>query len=273
MKKLTLIIFSTLFSSVCFAQSATYKALLALSYNETNNNFNIKTKLTEEDFSSKKNLIWNNFYFRYAKGNIDNPETSMKFSVVNEQSYQIYCNIAESISISINKENTDKIMEISATLFSLENGKIITTKLKGKNLVIVKEPTLIKLSIDKETIKPGSFLKVNFETETSNLKKLGPYNFNKPTAGNYDMIMSASIPRPFSYKNPEAIILKDQATTKMRLKQFTNSTPPISDYDVDSFSYKWSINDQNIKELNFTLESVYFGLNVGQSAKFILADK
>ncbi|TCC92135.1 hypothetical protein EZ428_10410 [Pedobacter frigiditerrae] len=274
MKKLTLFAFSLIISYSSFSQSATYQALLALNHNESNNGFNTKIKPTVEDFSSKKSLIWSNVYFRYFKGNnIDNPQTAMKFSAVSEQTYHIYCEEAQPISINLNKEAADRVLEVSVVMFELDNGKIIATKLKNKSFTVTKEPKLINLLIDKENIKAGAYLKVSFEIESSNLKKLGPYNFAKPTNGNYDLIMTTNIPKPFSYKTPEDLLLKDQVSKKMRLKQFTNSTPAIADYDVDSDSIKWTLSDKNSKEITFNLESIFFGLNVGPSVKFLMEEK
>lgn len=273
MKKLTFLFLATFFVTICFGQSATYQGLLALNHNEVNNSFNIFKKLTPEDFSSKQNIIWSNFYFRYTKGNIDNPQTAMKFSVINEQTYQLYFSELEPVSITFYKNEADKILDISVTLFELDNGKIKATKLKNKSFVVTKQPNTIKVEIGKEVTKIDSYITVNFETETQNLKQLGAYNFEKPTNKEYKMIMSGNIPRPFKYKIPTTLLLQDQVSKKMRLKKFTNSTPPIIDYAVDTDSYKWILNDKNVKDLVFDLESVFFGLNIGPSPQFIMSQK
>jgi hypothetical protein len=254
-----------------FGQSATYKALLALNHNVDNNSYNLKSKLTNDAFTTKKSLIWSNVYFKYYKSNnIDVPDGAMRFAIMNEQTYQIFCQEVQPITLNIFKGKDDKVYDVVVFMYTLENGKVSSEKLKSKSFNITKNDGDVKIEIPKEVVKAGSFLKINTEIISFDFKKLGPFNFSKPTTGDYDLIMSANLPDAFGYSIPDELKEKEKLVKSFNLKEFTYATPPIIDYPMGSLSYKWDIKENKASDVVFKNYSISYSKNVGITAKKLM---
>jgi hypothetical protein len=275
MKLLTLSFFLLL--SICsFGQSNTYKDWLTMSYNINNNNVNLY-KLEAEDFSTRKSIVCNNVYFRYFKpfdNSMSNRDENMKFAIRNDAIYSIYCTEAKPLIINLTKDGKEKLIGIEVSVLTLENNKINSSKLKSKNFVVTKDSTSIKIEISSEAIVPGSFLRVLSTTESINFKQLGPFYFTKPTTGEYKYLLTASIPESFIYKTPKELSLNHQETKKFIYKEFTPFTPPIVDWEVNSYSYKWELTNQSVNKVVFDVESILFGKRyIGTSEAYLLGKK
>lgn len=274
MKRFLVIIFLFL-STKSFSQSPTFQALVNLTHDVDNNEFDLETKPTIEAFDEKKNTIWGNVYFKYFK----NPNTrgaqrsdeDMKFSIRTQFLYRIYFTHDTIFSIDLNKGLKDKLIDVDAALFTLEGSKVLSTKLKSKSYTLIKDDNNIKLQVSQGQVKVGSVLQILVEIESFNFKKLGPFNFTKPVSGDYDFIISANIPDSFKYTPSENIELKDKKSEIIALKEFTYSTPPIKDYNAPSYSYKWTItSEKSGKEIFFALESIKFERNIGTSVEELM---
>jgi len=267
------LLFCFLFLSInSFGQSATYKAWYEMSYNVNNNNFD-SFKPTIADFAAKKSTIWNNVFFRYYK-NSSNPmgqrDENMKFAIRNELIYSIYCPEAAPLVINLDKAEFDKLIGVEVTAFTMDKNKVSSSKVKSKSVIVTKENKQTKIEISQDAILTGCFIRIVTTVESFNFKKLGPFNFAKPTTGEYNFLLTANIPESFIYKKPEQLNLLEQETKKFIYKEFTYGTPPIVDWTVNSYTYKWTLANQSNTVLLFDLESIYFGRDVGTSEKYLM---
>lgn len=262
-------------SNYCFAQSPSFQALVALSYSTNNGTLDVRTSPTLEDFNNKKNKVWGNIYFKYFKNNnftIVN-EDPFKFSAINELAYFIYCNTQEPLILNFKKSEQNKSFNIEVVMFSVDNSKVVSEKLKGKNYTVTKEAGQVKLEINKDIIKPNSYIRVVTSVEATNLKQVGIFSFIKPVAGDYEFMVTANIPSAFTYETPQQMELKEKITKDIRLKQFVRSTPPIIDYSMECSLNKWTIPSTDNEEISFNLKNIFFAYDVGVNAQRLMEAK
>src|SRR6188768_2170162 len=115
MNRVIIIVF--LFLSVkSFSQSPTFQALVKLNHNVHNDKFDLEAKPTKEAFSEKKSTVWGNVYFRYFKNpntmGSQSPDESMKFAVMNQFLYSIYCTHDTIFTINLSKGLKDKFINV-----------------------------------------------------------------------------------------------------------------------------------------------------------------
>ncbi len=269
-------LFALLFLSVnCAAQSPTYQALVAINYSSTNSSLDVKTVPTLEDFNSKKNKVWGNIYFKYFKNSnftiVD--EDPFKFTATNELAYLVYCGTQEPLTLSFKKSEQNKSFNLDIVMFSVENGKVISEKIKGKNYTVIKEPSQVKLEINKDAMKPGAYLRIISTVEASNLKQIGIFSFAKPVTGDYEFMVTANIPSAFEYEIPSQLQFKEQTTKEIRLKRIVPSSPPIIDYNMVSNLSKWTLPSNINDEISFNLKNIFFPFDVGVKAQRIMEAK
>ena len=257
-----------------FAQSPTYQALLKLDHNVNNNKFNVAEGPKKEDFTQRKSAIWNNVYFKYFKNPAGpQPDAGMRFSVMRQCLYSIYCNADTILRVRVLRGKRDKF-SVDAIVSVAEGGNIRSEKLKSREYTVVKEDSAVLVEVGRELIKPGSIVQILVEIESYNVRNLGPFNFTKPVFGNFDFILSTNIPEPFQYKIPDGIILEGASLGSMSLKEFTNATPPIVSYKVVSHSRTWIVpQNAGIENFTFPLTSLKFEKNVGITEKKLMSSK
>lgn len=263
-----------LLSIPSYSQSPTFQALLRLNHSVDNNEFNLKDKPSKEAFSKRDSKIWANVYFKYFKNpNFMNAKADecMKFSIVNQLLYNMYCTRDTALTVDVKKKLKDKVVKVDLVLYSLEDDKITSTKLKSKSYSLVKEDTNVRIQVAEGVVKPGAFLQLFIETESTDFNTLGPFNFMKATIGDYSFTLSTNIPECFNYLAPVGLTQVDTNEETIQLKEFTFATPPILDYSLPSYSALWNIPAaDSAKEIAFKLQSIDFRRNVGTSAERLL---
>lgn len=268
-----LFVFFLFFSTMTFSQSPTFQALLELNHNVNNNEFDLEIKPTQEDFSREKSIVWNNVYFKYFKNsNIRSSQRrdeSMKFSIRYQFLYSLYCKSATTLTINVAKGAKDKFLDVDLVVFNLHGNKIVGTKVKGKSYSLVKEERNIKIQIDEGVIEPGTIVRLLVDTESYNVKRLGPFSFSQPITSGYTYILTANIPEMFKYTIPDNLRMDSKKIESIKLKEFTYSNPPIVDYDATSFSYKWTVTSGQVDD--FRLESIDLFKDFGTSVEQLMA--
>ena len=266
MKYFLITIFLFFIYSFSHSQSPTYKALLALSHNVDNNQYDLNFAKP----STTENSFFTNVFFKYYKNpNIQNvgPDESFIFSIGYQYliSSKITQHSRSEFSFPLYSKK-DKKRRVNIATIDPSTGK--ETKVKSKFFDTKVDENVFNLIIMKNSLPLRSILKIFVEIESFNFNELILTPQIKTDSDK--RVCSINIPQVFSYQiqTDGRLEKTSESEESMQLKELTYSTTPIVDYYVNSYSTKWVLDSND--SLKFILEGIDLPVDLGTSIEQIM---